>query len=206
MGILDDFEQGINAFSPFAMRSEKQFARAAAPALAGALGNIRSNVIRGDTDIMQEQIRGKYGYASTGLRDVGDTLRQNIMAQAQRDVTGMQQEGANWREKYGQDSATGRTRISEDEANFRQRKKLRAESDLLDQDLINQSKLYTQFGTGRYSAANRNPGAVLNEIEGGGSISGQTTAAPGGMTTQKMPGILDRALRDEENNRGYWWQ
>ena len=205
MGILDDFEQGINAFSPFAMRSEKQFARAAAPALAGALGNIRSNVIRGDTDIMQEQIRGKYGYASTGLRDVGETLRQNIMSQAQRDITGMQQEGANWREKYGQDSATGRTRITDEGESYRQKKRLRAQSDLLDQDLINNTKLYQTFGLNN-SGRGRDPGAVLNEIEGGGDISNQTTAAPAGMTTRRMPGILDRALRDEENNKGYWWQ
>ena len=170
MSILDDFERGINAFSPFALSSEKKFAQRVGPALASAMGNITSTAMAGNAGLAQEFTRGKMQQQTATMRDKGDTLRQNILADANKLMTQMQQSGANWREQYGQNAATARNESSLSSDRWKDRKRRIHESDMLDQEFNLQQSL---LGNDRTV----DPGAILDVVEGRTS-AGDALAIP----------------------------
>jgi hypothetical protein len=172
MSILDDFERGINAFSPFALKSEKQFAQRVGPALASAMGNITSTAMAGNAGLEQEFTRGKMQQQTAVMRDKGDTLRSNILADANKLMTQMQQSGANWREQYGQNAQTARTESTLSSDRWKDMKRRRHESDMLDQRFNLSQSILGKGGT-------VDPGAILDIVEPQGRTSaGDVPAIP----------------------------
>ena len=109
MSLLDEFEQGIGTFSPFALSSEKKFARQVGPALANVLGD----QIRAGADVEGNRLRTQGMLTATGMKESGDTFRQRLVNDAQILMRDMMEKGALTREGMSQSGQTQRTGMQE---------------------------------------------------------------------------------------------
>lgn len=180
MSILDDFQQGTGMFGFTAMRNERSLAKQLGPSLAHLLGTLGASGVAAEADVAGNLIRERGMEKVTGMKEAGDTLRQQMITDASKILEDMRQTGMTKRTGMEQSGATYRTKLTGEDAMARLLKEGKIRSDILDQE------------------------AILRQRMLGAARPGSGMSAYDLLDTENIPSVQSSAKKKEEESSPYW--
>lgn len=123
MGIFEDFQRATGMFSavsPFS--SERKIARAVAPALAHGVASMYGADTGANAHMMSSLLHGQASIRNTSAKEAGDTLRLNLLTDANKILEEMRQSGQNYRTKYASDTDFAKGKMLDEGLTYRQKR------------------------------------------------------------------------------------